>query len=259
MKRLGRILLDPAPTDGNGNNDNAAAVGIEKARLEERKKLSDQLTTLTTAVETFKGQIATLTADKQSLAKELSDLKTAYEALKAGSKPDGGLDVEKAIQTAVNAALSKQGPVLQQEIANLRAELDQERQKRQTAELAQIRARIVEELGGSSVLIPELVSGNTEEELRQSAEKSKSIMERSLAAAGARLGSSGGGSGTGNGAGNSGPSSVPLGNASSGGGAPNASQGNKSSLLPGGRIKLADYASNREKLKADALARASGN
>lgn len=258
MKYL-RILLDPAPADGGSNNENVAAA-IEKARLEERKKLSDQLTTLTTAVETLKGQVATLTQEKQSIAKELGDLQTAHEALKAGTKPEGGIDVEKAIQTAVNAALSKQGPVLQQEIANLRTELDQERQKRQAAELAQTRARVVEEFGGASVLIPELVTGNSEEELRQSAERSKSIMARSLAAAGVKPGSSGGGSGTGNAAGNSGPSSIPLGNAAPGSGSTGAAGGHNQPLIAGGRMRLADYSAQREKLKADALARAtSGN
>lgn len=258
MIKTTRILLDPDPNaaGGGAGGDNAElAKAIEKARLEERTRLKDQLTALTTQVDTIKTQLTAVQTEKEKLSTEFSSLKTTYEALKAGSKPDGGVDVEKAIETAVTAALSKQGPVLQSEIANLRGELEQERKKREAAELAQSRARIIEEAGGQTALIPELVVGSNEAELRAAAERSKQILARSLQAA--TGGSSSGSSSTANGAGNSGLPSVPLGAASANGGAA-ASAGNNNPLVPGGRMSMKEFAAKRNELKAAALSRARG-
>lgn len=259
MKNRFQILLAPDDSAGGAAGGSGGGSGvspeeltkaIEKARLEERKKLTDQITTLTTQVASLTEQIAALTAEKTKLDTDFGALKTAHEALKAGTKADGGVDVEKAIQAAVTAALSKQGPALQQEIQTLRGELEQERQLRQAAELERTRARIIEEAGGPSVLIAELVTGTTEEELKASAANSKGILERAVANA---KGSSSGGSSTASGTGNSGLRTVPIGAAGTSTGA-----GGKTTVVPGGRIPLSEYAANRAKLKADALARAKG-
>lgn len=257
MNIYGRILLDAASDGGaagigaaGGGDDGQKnlAAAIEKARLEERTKLQGQITDLTTAAASLKEQVGALTAANEKLTNEFGALQTAYEALKAGAKPDGGVDIEKAIQTAVNAALGRQGPALQAEIATLRKQLEEESNKRQKAELSQLRARMINEAGGAAVLIPELVVGNTEQELRESLENSKAVMQRVLGGGGGAAG--GGGATATDGNGNPLPplpASVPAAGGSAAGGTPKP--------VTGGRMSMKDYAAQRDALRAKALAR----
>lgn len=258
------ILLDPGAAGGAAGNTGGAGGGsaaggddaaqknlsaaIEKARLEERTKLQGQITDLTTKAASFQEQVTALAAEKARLETELGALQTTHEALKAGAKPEGGVDIEKAIQTAVTAALGRQGPALQAEIATLRKQLEEESNKRQKAELAQLRARLINEAGGATVLIPELVVGNTEQELLDSLEHSKQVMQRVIGGGGSAAG--GGGSTATAGNGNPPPSlpgSVPAAGGSAAGGTQKPGTG--------GRLSMKDYAAQRDALKAQALAR----
>jgi len=251
--------VDPNAGGGGGGNPDPApsqadlAKGIEKARMEERVRLKDQLTALTTQLETVKQQLTSVVAEKEKVEAEFNALKTAHDALKAGMKAEGGIDVEKAIQTAVTAAKDRLGPALQQEIASLRTELAQERSKRETAEAEQTRTRLIAEAGGTTALIPELVTGRTPEEIAASIESSKQIFARTIGAA-----ASGSGGSTASASGNPNPPTIPLGNS---GRTPNgsAASGNQSPFAPGGgRIPLNEFAKNRQQMKQAALSRARG-
>ena len=243
--KMNTNAIRPIPEDasgtqggGGGTNQDELKGAIEAARLDERKKLSDQVTQLTASLEALKGQVATISAEKTAAENAILELKTTHEALKSSMSVEGKLDVEKAISSAVGSALSRQGPVLQGEIEKLRLALEAETKKREAAELAQARALIIEEMGGNKVLIPELVSGNTVEELKASAERSKGIMTRTLEAAGGV----GGGGSTAN---NSGIPSIPFGGSVSGGAS--------SSSLATKRLTNAEWQAQKHQLKAAAL------
>lgn len=260
---LKHVLMDPAaPTSGESGGGGPAPVdhaAIEKARLEERNKLQGQLLDAKGQLDAARGKVDELTVAQASLQEQLTALKTTYEALKAGTKADGGVDVEKAIQSAVDAALGRQGPALQTEISELRGQLDAERKLRVVAEATQLRQTLIAAAGGTAALIPELVSGQTREEIEASIANSKAIFERAVTGAVAR---GAGGSSTARGTGNGLPT-VPLGNAAPGNRDGNSDEGEsiRTQLSSGGLTTAAEFRKARtdlNRLKQEALARAQG-
>lgn len=157
---------------------------IEKARMEEREKLRGQLDQL-------KGEVTTLKSANEKLQ---NDLKTAgegqqkvsdqLEALKKGLKEGGdnkNIDVEAVLTAAVQAARSRLEAQYQDRITNLENQLSTVAKERERASLAQLRSQLIEEAGGSKNLIPEMVTGSNEQELRDSIRRSQDIFNRTVA------------------------------------------------------------------------------
>lgn len=234
------------PADGNPPAPAPAGITpeqlhqqIEKARLEEREKLRAQLSASDETVKNLKAEVSSLT-------EKLTKLTDKITSLTAGTKPDGGVDVEKAIESAVKATADRLGQEYASQIQTLRGELETERKSRQQLTLEQRRSQMIQEAGGDKALIPELVTGSNEEELKTSVEKSKQIFQRTVATAGNAAPSlpPNNGSGAGN---PPAPPAVPAGAAAAGGAPP--------APIPGQRMSMADYAKNRQQLKKQAAAR----
>jgi hypothetical protein len=226
----------PPPTPPPGITQEELHKAIEKARLEEREKLRTQLSEAETSVKTMKAEVA-------SAKDQITKLTEKVDSLTAGKKPEGGVDVEKAIESAVQATANRLAKEYSDQIKALRDELEAEKSTRQKLTIEQRRVQMIQAAGGETVLIPELVVGSNEDEIKESIERSKTVYARTVAKAGGASPS------LPNPTGNPGEStpSAPLGAAASTGGAATA--------VPGQRIPLSEYAKNRETLKRNAAAR----
>lgn len=248
----GVVLLDPAVGDNGGGGGGTGNTGvtqeqlhaaIEKARLEERTKLFETLETTRKQLEAATEAAKTKDSDLTQLNAKVTELTEKLKALQDATKPDGGIDVTKAIESAVGSALSRQEAVLGEQVKRLSEALQQEQNLRSTAEAAQLRVRLIAEAGGDAVLIPELVVGRTEEELKASIANSKAVFDRSISS---RLGAGGGtASGTG----------LPVGGRTSASFAAGAGGESNNQVR---RMSPAEYSKNREALRAKALAAAQG-
>lgn len=237
------------PQPGEANNAELHKA-IEKARMEERTNLRTKIEAAEIAANKANELVKTLTADKAALEATVAKLTDQLNALKTGIKQDGGVDIESAIASAVSAALQRQGTDLQATVETLKQDLARERGAREKAELEQARSRMIADAGGPQALIPELVQGQTIEELQQSIERSKSVFARTVAGVG------GGGGGTVSGAGNNPPGSLPVGGS---GGSGNPAGGSGTPSISGVRsMSLQDFSKQRAALKQHALAQAKG-
>lgn len=250
-------MADDNTPSGDGNNPpqpgaaNNAELhkAIEKARMEERTNLRTKIEAAEIAANKANELVKTLTADKVALEATIAKLTDQLNALKTGIKQDGGIDIESAIASAVSAALQRQGTDLQTTVETLKQDLARERGAREKAELEQARSRMIADAGGPQALIPELVQGQTIEELQQSIERSKSVFSRTVAGVG-------GGGGTASGAGNNPPGSLPVGGS---GGSGNPAGGGGTPSISGVRsMSLQDFSKQRAALKQHALAQAKG-
>jgi hypothetical protein len=207
---------------------------IEKARSEEREKLRNQLEQATTEVTSLKADVVRLNAELKKTADELS-------AIKAAAKPDGGIDIEKVIEQTTSAAVNRVNSEWSQKFQELQSELNVEKNTRQKLTLEQIKAKIIAESNGQ--LIPEMVVGSTEDELKASAERSKQVFARTIAAAGVpnlQQNSNGGGGSPG----------LPI--LPHGGGTPPSN--NRAKDMP-----MSEYAKERNNLKRSVAGRYAAN
>jgi Skp family chaperone for outer membrane proteins len=147
---------------------------VERARTEERSKIATEL-------EAARKEVTTLTEKLASQTTELSTLRNTAETLQKSVKTDGKIDVSKLIEevsdrvarTASSAAASKMAE-LETRVATLSQEL-------KAKQLSEFRAKAISDAGGVDALIPELVRGNTEEEITASVTESKTIFDKTKA------------------------------------------------------------------------------
>jgi hypothetical protein len=128
----------------------------------------------------------------------------------------------------------------------LNKQLTTERTERQKLAAERLREKLIAEAGGVTALIPELVRGSNEEELKASIEASKQVFQRTVASAGAPAAPS---SQQGNG--NPGAAAVPPSIPGAGSSVPGGA-GNPVNVRA---LSMKEYAEQREKLKKAAAAR----
>jgi hypothetical protein len=230
-----------ATTVSTGITPEQLHAAIEKARLEERDKLRTKLDATLEANATLTDEVAKQKAAVQKLSDELV-------ALKAAMKPDGGVDVAKAIEQAVQATTARFSEENATALNELRSQLETERSARTKLTLEQLRVKMIEDAGGARTLIPELVHGATEQELQSSIANSKAIFERTVAAvkpAASTPQSTHGNAGAGA------PPTVPL-PAGGGGSLPSGTTPQPVNVRA---LSNKDYAAHREALKKQATQR----
>lgn len=230
----------PNPPPPTGITQEELHKAIEKARLEEREKLRTQLSESETTIKDLKGQVA-------STKEQITKLTEKIDSLTAGKKADGGVDVEKAIESAVNATVARLSKEYSDQIKALREELESEKSTRQKLTIEQRRIQLIQEAGGEAALIPELVAGSNEEELKSAIERSKQVYQRTVAKAGAAPSLPQPNGNPGAPTPPAPPTPAPVAGAVP---TPGAVPG-----TPGQRMPLADYAKNRQALKKQAAAR----
>lgn len=181
----GSTPVDPAIADGGTPQGTITQkelhAAIEKARLEERDKLRKTIDSQKESLDKLTQERDQLQAQSEKAATDFTALTEQLNALKSSVKPEGGIDVEKAIQQAVQAAEQRIGAHNQIRITNLEKQLGEESKTRKQLALNQLRADLIKEAGGDSVLIPELVMGSDENELRMSIDRSKEVYSRHIA------------------------------------------------------------------------------
>lgn len=190
------ILLNPDGTAGGGSGDGnpGGAPGItadelhravEKARLEERTKLRNELDANKNSADAAKNELVALRTENENLKSQVatltSDMATLKASLKAGSSNE--IDVEALITKT--AAESTKG--LKEEIASLQSQLAAETAKRTSAEFETLKAQQIAEVamqqGVSAELLSELVKGVTSpEELPSALEAKAGLLKKSLPA-----------------------------------------------------------------------------
>lgn len=151
---------------------------VEAARKEEKDKLYGE-------IETLKAQNAKFSSDKLAVDQQLATLTQEHATLKAtaetlvkAKKSDGTIDVQKLIEEVTDrvakgaeTSYSKTVTELQNQVSALNGQL-------KSRELKEVRERLIVDAGGVDSLIPELVQGNTEEEIKASVASSKAIFDR---------------------------------------------------------------------------------
>lgn len=221
------LLLNANGGDGNGGNANggngdaAAAIkaavdaAVKAAKVEATAEMAEQLKKaqqLSERAKALEDENATLKTKVTELTASVTQITDQLAAFKSASSADGKIDVAKAIETAVSTALARQGESLQQELADLRGQLDKEAAARAKLQLDSRRNQLIAEAGGDSALIVDLVTGDTEEEISASIARAKEVYAKVLAKAGGKSG--GGASGAASGR----QQTVPLGAAGGAGG-----------------------------------------
>jgi hypothetical protein len=182
-------LLNPDSAGGNGNDAASAAAiqaAMEKARSEERTKLQGVITKLEGDVARLNGEVATLSGERDTFSAAVNKLTDELASLKAGLKPEGGIDPVKLLEetsTRVRAELEK---VHSARLAELETSLNEEKAHRQNLAVEQLRARLIKASGGEESMIVELVTGSTEADILASIDRSKSAFSRAVATAGGK-------------------------------------------------------------------------
>lgn len=162
----------PAAPDGFISiADHQAAV--ENARKEEKAKLYPDLDAARKSAEALTALNATLTGENQTL-------KTSIDALKAATDGAKKLDIAKLVEEVTLRAAKTVADNAQTQITTLQTQVNDLTSKLNASSLKETRDRLIVEAGGPDAIIPELVKGNNEAELRESIASSKSILERSL-------------------------------------------------------------------------------
>lgn len=165
---------DPEPNDGNSPVADPPVPPvnfeqlIQKAREEEKNKLYPQITKLKEENGNF---VKTHNEDLIAIAtkeKEIDNLKKEIETLKKqldGNETEAIKSLKKDLETAQNEiqTLKESAPNVDELKASIRAEIESE------YAVKFYREKKIQEANGK--IIPELVSGNTEEEINDSYEK----------------------------------------------------------------------------------------
>lgn len=174
-----RILRDPAADKDEGGGDNsdksnqlteAQKAAIEKARLEERARVREQLEEAERKQQNQADELAKLRKEFDQVSAALK----AVDTTKAGAGSDP-IDLPKLIAEVSQKSAEQTRKDLQAQIESLTAEVSANR-------LAELKRTLVQEAGGPSKLVMAMVGGRTEEELRKSIELSKKAFAEVTAA-----------------------------------------------------------------------------
>jgi hypothetical protein len=147
---------------------------LEKIRQDEKSRLYPDLENARKQVETLSAQIQTLNGEKTILA-------TSIESLKAATEGGKKFDVAKLVEEVSLRAAKSVTEGAQAQILKLETQLAEMQRSLNAASLKDAREKLIAAAGGAEALIPELVSGNTEEELKKSVAESKRIFDSVVA------------------------------------------------------------------------------
>lgn len=171
---------DPGKSGGNqGSKPNtgfskeqmekAVSAASDKARIETEHKFLSRINDLEQTNKTLAEQ-----------AKKFDELKASYEKLEGefkslsesvSGKGKDKIDIQKLIEE-VQIKASEQAGKQNEEVLKRLQKAEQELASRNLREL---RSRLIQENGGESSMITEMVSGDTEEAIRSSIEQAKSV------------------------------------------------------------------------------------
>lgn len=147
---------------------------VERARTEERGRINVELENARKEANTLKDQITSQTT-------ELTTLRNNVETFKKAAQANGNVDVAKLIEEVSDRVSKAATAASQSRMSELETNVTKLTQQLKTKELSEFRTKAIADAGGADVLIPELVRGNTEEEIRASVTESKSIFDRNKA------------------------------------------------------------------------------
>jgi vacuolar-type H+-ATPase subunit I/STV1 len=190
MKKL--YLLTPDGSDGGNEAEAAKAkakkeaeakakseaeeterlkIAIEKARLEERTKLREDISATEKRLTD-----STLTIEQQKA--EISNLKTAVEALQKTAKEGEKIDVQKLVTEITERTNELARKNYDAQVADLNKQLT-------ALQVRLLRESLIKEVGEDNLVVA-MISGRTEQELRDSVERSKAEMDKIKAKIGAQ-------------------------------------------------------------------------
>jgi uncharacterized phage infection (PIP) family protein YhgE len=200
--RSSQLLLNPDSTGGGGGNPpadennpsdaNKGGItaeelhkGIEKARLEERSKLRGELENANNAAKAAKADLSEAQKELAELKQKFEALKTEYSTLKSSIKDGSKNEID--IEAVISKTAAEAQKTLLAEVAELRSQLEQERNLRVSAEAETTRARLVAEAAQkhsvSEALLSELVKGlPVNEELAEAIEAKVELLKKNLPA-----------------------------------------------------------------------------
>lgn len=147
---------------------------VERARTEERSKI-------TTELETARAENKTLTDKLAAQGIELTTLKNTAETLQKAVKTDGNIDVSKLIEEVSERVAKSASNASATKVTELETRVTTLTQELKKKELSEFRTKAIAAAGGTEALIPELVQGNTEEEITASVTRSKNIFDQTKA------------------------------------------------------------------------------
>lgn len=185
MKIRNTILLNPSVEGGGGSAPAVVPVVVppvippdyvhtsivEKARKEEKDKLYPQIEALT-------GDKTNLTSTVTTLQAEVATLKGQIEAF--GKVKNGANEVNIPELIANVAALAKKeaAAVYEQQLAAINTEVTTVKTQHRKLTLEQYTAKKIAEAGGESVLVSQLINGNSEAEIDASIAQSKAAYDK---------------------------------------------------------------------------------
>lgn len=168
---------------------------IEKARMEEKEKLYPQLErALNDAAEKAK-KLDELAKAQQEYAETTKKLTEELQALKAGVKTDGQLDIEAMVANVAQSTAAELKKGYDEQISKLSVALEEQKRLAEQRDLALFKEEAIRKAGGESEIIPELVTGNSREEILAKVESAKAIRQRIRAEALKQIQETGGGTG----------------------------------------------------------------
>lgn len=162
---------NPAATTYTEAEFNAA---VERARTEERTKITAEL-------DTARAEVKTLTDKLATQGTELTTLKNTAETLQKAVKTDGNIDVSKLIEEVSERVAKSASNASATKVTELETRVTTLTQELKKKELSEFRTKAIAAAGGTEALIPELVQGNTEEEINASVTRSKNIFDQTKA------------------------------------------------------------------------------
>lgn len=144
----------------SGSNEQA----IEKARKQERDKLHDRIE----ASET----------EARKLRKRLAKAEASIEAFNEAKTTEGKVDVTELLERAHKKFLKHYKKAEEGEDTELREKVDSLEKEVTKYRVGALRRRLIAEAGGTDVMISEMVTGETEEEIEKSIEKAIAAYDR---------------------------------------------------------------------------------
>lgn len=165
-----------APTPKPGISEEEVGRRIEAARQEEKAKLYEEISTLQKSHATMREQLEAAQKTVTELTAELDTVNNNYKNLlesqvtsKDGKKKE--VDIENLVKKSADTATEAVRKHYDAQLAKMQAQLDDARKKSHSLEIARYREFKIAEANGE--LIPELVTGDTTEEIDRSLEAAK--------------------------------------------------------------------------------------
>jgi len=244
--QIGVIPDGTPPVSGNppaGHTAEQLHQAAEKARMEERTKLRVE-------IEAARAEASTAKDKVKELETVLAETKMKLQAFES-AKSENGVDVVKAVDSALSSLRLGFEKEFSTKLEDLQSKLTAEQSRREALEVSSLRSRLIDQNGGAASMIPELVTGRTEEEILASIEASKAILARHVKNGSGPAASS---------QPNNGSPSAPAANGQPlifpavPSPAPGAGNGG-GSTTPVKRLSPEEFRANRENLRRTALAR----